>query len=486
VFTHSHIDHFGGVLGVISPEEVAARQVPIFAPVGFLDEATSENVLMGPAMGRRSMYMYGSHLPRSASGLVDDGLGKAVAYGTVGILPPTITIDRTPQEEMIDGVRFVFQNVPGSEAPAELTFFLPDRKAYCGAEMVSHTMHNLYTLRGAKVRNAQKWAGYIDDALAHAADAEVYFGSHHWPVWGKERIHEFLIKQRDVYSYTHDQTIRMMNAGMTAQEIADQIRLPKALDSFLDVHGYYGTLKHNAKAMYQYYLGWFDANPAHLDPLPEKESARKYVELAGGVEKVLDAAQAAFDLGDYRWTAELLNHVVFADPGNQRAKELLARTYDQLGYAAESAPWRNFYLTGADELRNGRPQQGVSRSSVYDMLLHTPVERFLEAMAAALNGPRAEDAHLKVNLVFPDLHESYVLEIQDAVLQHHKAPPATDANATLTLPKPMFLRMMTGQAGIGDFLLNKEIQVAGSRVDLLRFLGLFDRAPGNFAIVTPE
>jgi alkyl sulfatase BDS1-like metallo-beta-lactamase superfamily hydrolase len=486
VFTHSHVDHFGGVLGIITLEEVAARHVPVVAPVGFLEEATSENVLMGPAMGRRSMYMYGSRLPRSATGLVDDGLGKAVAYGTVGILEPTLLINRTPQPETIDGVRFVFQNVPGSEAPAELTFFLPDLKAYCGAEMVSHTMHNLYTLRGAKVRDAKKWAGYIDDALTHAADAEVYFGSHHWPVWGRERIRDFLTKQRDIYRYTHDQTIRMMNAGLTMQEVAEQIRLPKSLDSFLDAHGYYGTLRHNTKAVYQYYLGWFDANPAHLDPYPPEEAARHYVELAGGPDKAIALAQASFDKGDYRWAAELLNHVVFAAPGNRAAKELLARTYDQLGYAAESAVWRNFYLTGAYELRNGGPQEGVAASSLLDMLQHTPVERFLEAMAAALNGPRAEDAHFKVNLVLPDLQESYVLEIQNAVLQHHRAPPAADANATLTLPKPMFLRMMTGKAGIADFLVNKEIQVEGSRVDLLRFLSLFDRSRGNFAIVTPD
>jgi alkyl sulfatase BDS1-like metallo-beta-lactamase superfamily hydrolase len=347
-------------------------------------------------------------------------------------------------------------------------------------------MHNLYTLRGAKVRDAKKWAGYIDDALTHAADAEVYFGSHHWPVWGRERIRDFLTKQRDIYRYTHDQTIRMMNAGLTMQEVAEQIRLPKSLDSFLDAHGYYGTLRHNTKAVYQYYLGWFDANPAHLDPYPPEEAARHYVELAGGPDKAIALAQASFDKGDYRWAAELLNHVVFAAPGNRAAKELLARTYDQLGYAAESAVWRNFYLTGAYELRNGGPQEGVAASSLLDMLQHTPVERFLEAMAAALNGPRAEDAHFKVNLVLPDLQESYVLEIQNAVLQHHRAPPAADANATLTLPKPMFLRMMTGKAGIADFLVNKEIQVEGSRVDLLRFLSLFDRSRGNFAIVTPD
>ena len=486
IFTHSHIDHFGGALGVISAQEVAQRKVPVVAPVGFMEEATSENVLMGPAMGRRAMYMYGSRLDRSALGLVDEGLGKAVAYGTVGILPPDRIVDRTPQEMTIDGVRLVFQNVPGSEAPAELTFYLPQLKAYCGAEMLSHTMHNLYTLRGAKVRDALKWADYIDQALVHAGEAEVYFGSHHWPVWGRDRIAQFMTAQRDVYRYTHDQTVRMMNAGLSMREVAEQIKLPKALDAFLDAHGYYGTLRHNAKAVYQFYLGWFDANPANLDPLPPREAAGHYVALAGGEARAVAAAQAAFDEGDLRWAAELLSHVGLAAPGNADAKQLLARTYDQLGWAAESAPWRNFYLTGAYELRNGAPKAGIPPSLLLDMLAFTPVERFLEAMAGALNGPRAEGVNLKVNLVLSDAGESHVLDIANAVLHHHRAPPAPDANATLTLTKPMFLKLMTGTAGVKDTLLSDDLAIAGSRIDLLRFFALFDKATGVFPIVTRD
>lgn len=486
IFTHSHVDHFGGALGVISAQEVAQRKVPVVAPIGFMEEATSENVLMGPAMARRSMYMYGSRLERSALGLVDDGLGKSVAYGSVGILAPDRIVDHTPQEMTIDGVRMVFQNVPGSEAPAELTFYLPQLKAYCGAEMLSHTMHNLYTLRGAKVRDATKWADYIDQALAHAAQAEVYFGSHHWPVWGKERIAQFMTAQRDVYRYTHDQTVRMMNAGMSMREVAEQIKLPKALDAFLDAHGYYGTLRHNAKAVYQFYLGWFDGNPANLDPLPPREAASRYVALAGGEAKALAAAQSAFDKGELRWAAELLNQVVLAAPGNAEARQLLARTYDQLGWAAESAPWRNFYLTGAYELRNGAPKAGIAPSLLLDMLAFTPVERFLEAMAGSLNGPRAEGVKLKLNLVLSDIGESHVLEIDNAVLHHHTAAPAADANATLTLTKPIFLKMMTGTAGVKDTLLSDDLSIAGSRIDLLRFFALFDKATGAFPIVTRE
>jgi alkyl sulfatase BDS1-like metallo-beta-lactamase superfamily hydrolase len=326
LFTHSHVDHFGGALGVVSAEEAAARALPVVAPAGFLEEATSENVLMGPAMARRSMYMYGSRLPRSPRGLVDEGLGRAVAYGRVGILPPTLLVERTGQEVTLDGVRFVFQSVPGSEAPAEITFLLPEKKAWCGAELVSHTMHNLYTLRGAKVRDALRWAGYVDEALEMVsgpravADVEVTFGSHHWPVWGRERIAAFLTAQRDVYRYIHDQTVRMMNAGMGPGEIAEGLRLPRSLDAFLDAHGYYGTVRHNARAVYQFYLGWYDANPASLDPLPREEAGRRWVELAGGAEKLLAAARAAHERADYRWAAELLSHMVFADPRNAPAR----------------------------------------------------------------------------------------------------------------------------------------------------------------------
>jgi alkyl sulfatase BDS1-like metallo-beta-lactamase superfamily hydrolase len=486
IFTHSHVDHFGGALGVVSAAEVVERHIPVVAPVGFMEEATSENVLVGPAMGRRAMYMYGVRLDRSARGLVDDGLGKTVAFGSVGILEPSVTVAKSGQEETIDGVRFVFQNVPGSEAPAELTFQLPEKKAYCGAEMLSQTMHNLYTLRGAKVRDALKWAQYIDEGIAQLGDTEVYFGQHHWPLWGHQRIVDFMERQRDVYRYTHDQTVRMINAGMTSREIAETIRLPKSLDAFMNVHGYYGTLKHNAKAVYQFYMGWFDGNPANLDPLPPQEAGKRYVELAGGAGKVLAAAQAAYDGGDYRWAAELLNHLVFAEPGNDNAKALLARTYSQLGYVAESAPWRNFYLTGAYELQQGRPKVGVTPAMLIDMLAHAPVERFLEAMAGGLNGPSADGKDLKVNLSFSDLGVNYVLHVKNAVLHFRKTAPAADANATLTLTKPIFLKMMTGTAGVKDTLLSDDLKVDGSKIDLLRFFALIDKAPGTFPIVTPR
>ncbi len=483
VFTHSHIDHFGGALGVMSPQEVAARNIPVVASDGFMEEATSENVMVGTAMGRRSIYQFGKNLERSPKGMVDTGLGKGVAYGNFGILQPTQLITQPTQEMMLDGVRFVFHNVPGAEAPAEMTFSIPEMKAYGGAENLAQTMHNLLPVRGAKVRDALRWANYMDQALDQARDAEVYFGQHNWPVWGRERIAEFITKHRDVYKYTHDQTVRLINAGYTPREIADKIKLPKSLESFFGARGYYGDLRHNAKAVYQFYLGAYDGNPANLDPLPPEQSAKHYLELIGGADKAVAAAQIAFDTGDYRWAAELLNHAVFGQPDHAGARELLARTYDQMGYMAEAATWRNSYLTAAAELRNGPPKKGVDRASFIEMLAQTPIERFLEAMAASLNGPAAEDKNWKINLVLSDTKDSFVLWIENAVLHYKKSEPAPDANATLTLTKGFFIKMMAGTAGVKDFLFSDELKIDGSKVDLVRFLTLIDKAPGTFAIV---
>jgi alkyl sulfatase BDS1-like metallo-beta-lactamase superfamily hydrolase len=484
IFTHSHADHFGGALGVLSADEARARQVPIVAPAGFMAEATSENLLMGTAMVRRAAYMYGSRLPTAAHGLVDTGLGQALAIGRVGLLPPTHVVEASNEELLLDGVRFVFHNVPGSEAPAEFTFSMPDLKAYCGAELMGHTMHNLYTLRGAKVRDSLLWARYLDQARVHAAEADVVFNQHHWPVWGRERIDDFIVKQRDVYKFIHDQTVRLMNAGLSAAEIAKTLRLPKALQDHLNTRGYYGTLRHNVKAVYQFYLGWFDAHPANLDPHPPVEAGRRYVEALGGADAVIAKAQAAFDSGDFRWASELLKHAVYADADNTAARELLARSFEQLGYASEASTWRNFYLTGALELRLGAPETGVDRAAMLDMLQHTPVERFLEAMAASLNAEKAGDTALTINLVFSDLGESWVLRLANGVLHHTPMPPVADANATLTVSKDFFLRLLTGGAGASDLLLSDAVSIEGSRIDLGRFLRLVDKAQGTFPIVT--
>ena len=484
IFTHSHADHFGGALGVATAQEVVERKIPVIASEGFMEEATSENILVGTAMARRSMYQFGKNLERSAKGLVDTGLGKNVAYGSIGILQPTQLIKQPTQELTLDGVRFVFHNVPGAEAPAELSFSIPDRQVYGGAENLAQTMHNLLPVRGAKVRDALRWASYMQDALDQMTDIEIYVGQHNWPIWGKARISEFISKHRDVYKYTHDQTVRLANAGYTPREIADTLKLPKSLADYLGTRGYYGDLRHNVKAVYQLYLGAYDGNPANLNPLAPQESAKRYLELIGGADKAVAAAQTAFDKGDYRWAAELLNHAVFGAPSNKGAKELLARTYDQMGYMSEAATWRNSYLTAAAELREGPPKKGIDRSFLIDMLMETPVERFFEAMAASLDGPAAEGKDLTINLVLTDRKESYVLWIENAVLHFKKAPPATNANATLTLTKPIFIRMMAGTAGVKDTLLSDELKIDGSRIDLVHFFSLIDTAAGTFPIVT--
>ena len=484
IFTHSHADHFGGALGVISAKEVAERKVPVIASEGFMEEATGENIMVGTAMARRSIYQFGKDLARSPTGNVDTGLGKNVVYGTIGILQPTQLVTQPTQEMVLDGVRFVFHNVPGAEAPAEMTFAIPEKKAYGGAENLAQTMHNLLPVRGAKVRDSLRWATYMQQALDQLGDSEIYFGQHNWPIWGNARIAEFIAKHRDVYKYTHDQTVRLINAGYTPREIADTVKLPKSLSDHFGARGYYGDLRHNVKAVYQFYLGAYDGNPANLDLLPPQESAKRYLELIGGADKAVAAAQTAFDKGDYRWAAELLNHAVFGQPDHKGAKELLARTYDQMGYMSEAATFRNSYLTAAAELRNGPPKKGIDRSYFLEMLAQTPVERFLEAMAAGLDGPAAEGKNLKVNLVLSDTKETFVLWIENAVLHWKKADPANDANATLTLTKGIFIKMMAGTAGIKDTLLSDDLKIGGSKIDLVRFFTLIDKAPGTFAIVT--
>lgn len=482
VMTHAHIDHFGGVLGIVSPQEVAARKIPVVASYGFMEEATSENIMVGVAMGRRSMYQFGKDLPRSTTGNVDNGLGKDVVYGQAGVMAPNWIIVKSYQPTQLDGVDFVFNNVPGAECPAELTFSIPAKKLYNGAENLAQTMHNLLPIRGAKVRDALLWSKYLQQALDNLGDTEIYIAQHNQPMWGTQRIREFMTVHRDVYKYTHDQTVRLMNQGLTPREIADQISLPDSLSQHLGARGYYGDLRHNVKAVYQFYLGAYDGNPANLNPLPPTESGKRFMELIGA-DKAVAAAQAAYDKGDYRWAAELLNHAVMADADNRSARALLAKTYEQMGYMSEAATWRNAYLTGAMELRDGPPKKGVSKANIIDMLHQVPTERFLEAMAAGINGPDAVGKNLKINLVLTDSKEQYVLWLENAVLHHKSAPPASDANATLTLTRDILVKIIAGTAGAKDTLMSDDLQVKGSKIDLVRFFGLMDKAPGTFPIV---
>ncbi|HWP67519.1 MAG TPA: alkyl sulfatase dimerization domain-containing protein [Candidatus Limnocylindria bacterium] len=485
IVTHNHVDHFGGIDAVLPADPAARAAVRVVAPKGFLEEATSENVLAGVAMSRRAAYMYGLPLARDPRGHVDTGLGKAPARGTISIAEPTDLIDHTPQEIAIDGVRFVFQYAPDSEAPAELAFYLPDRRAYCGAEIVTHTLHNVYTLRGAKVRDALRWSGYIEDALARFGDAEVVFASHHWPVWGNERVRAFLASQRDMYRYIHDQTLRLANQGATPGEIAETLELPANLRTRFSSRSYYGTLRHNVRAVYQRYFGWYDGNPAHLDPLPPEEAGKRYTAAMGGAAAVLKQARAAFEAGEYRWAAMLLDHLVFAEPGNDEARALLADTYEQLGYQAESGPWRDEYLTGALELRRGVQSEPLDLAASAGLLRHLPPELFFESLGARLNGPKADGRRVVVNVTFTDLEQNWVLTVENAVLRHAQAAPAADAAATVRLTREMLVRLVTGQAGLRDLALSPDLDVDGSRMELLGFFRLFDRPDGRFAIVTP-
>ncbi len=485
ILTHSHADHFGGIDAVLPEDEAARAAVPIIAPAAFMHEATSENVIAGVGMARRATLMYGMPLAVSERGHVDTGLGKEPARGRISLAAPSDLVDRTPQPMEIDGVRFVFQHAPHSEAPAELTFYLPDKRAFCGAEIVSHTMHNLYTLRGAKVRDALLWSGYIDEAIELFGDAEVVFASHHWPTWGNAEVIGYLKKQRDTYKYIHDQTLRLANSGATPREIAEQIELPESLRSTFASRGYYGTVRHNSKAVYQWYFGWYDGNPANLDPLPPVDAGRRYVAAMGGADEVLRKANEAFERGELRWAATLLNHLVFDEPGSAEAKGLLARVYDQLGYRAEAGPWRDVYLTGAHELRHGISGGGIDLATAMDLMRQVPLERFFESMATRIVGADAEGKDTVVNFVFTDLGETHVLYLENSVLHHDKRAADPQADATVRLTRNFFLRLAMRQVGLREAIFSDDLKVEGSRLELLRFFSLVEAPDAAFPIVTP-
>jgi len=485
VFTHSHIDHFGGIHGVVTPEAIANGAVEIVAPGQFMAEATSELVLAGRVMGRRADYMFGRRLTRSPRGPIGSGLGKQPAIGTLTIAAPTLTVAEDLERHTVDGVDFVFQVVSGSEAPSEFVFYLPKWRALCGAELVSRNLHNLYTLRGAKVRDALAWSGFIEATRRQFPDTEVLFNSHHWPVWGSADIQQFLMGHRDIYRYIHDQTLRLAGQGMTPTEIADAIELPESLKRSFPLQGYYGTVRHNSRAVYQFYFGWYDANPANLNPLTPVQAGRRYVELLGGADRVLSAARVSYAEGDYRWVAELLNHVVFAEPDHTEARALLADTYDQLGYQASSGPWRDVYLSGAYELRNGPPETPLPTGSIRSLLRETPVDRVMELLATLVDGPAAAGNSLVLNFTITDLGRNFVLRLENAVLHHREEAPADDASVTINVSHAFLLDLLLGSVDAATLLTTNDLDIEGSRVDLVRFLSLLQVPDGTFAIVTP-
>lgn len=464
IITHSHIDHFGGINGVVSQEEVTAGTVEIIAPEGFYESSISENILAGNGMSRRAMYMFGTLLPTDSSAFIGNGLGQSVSVGTYGILKPTTTIQETGQQLNIDGIDIIFQNTPGAEAPAECMFYFPQYKAFCQAEEINHTLHNLYTLRGAEVRNGLKWAKYIDESIQlFGEEVEISFGSHHWPTWGKKDIHELWKKQRDVYKFIHDQTLYLANNGYTMLEIAEMIQLPKSLSSYFANRGYYGTLSHNAKAQYQLYYGWFDGNPATLHALPPTEAATKYVEYMGGSAQILEKVQQDIDKGEYRWAAMVLNHLIFAEPKNQSARNLLAKTYQQLAIRAESGPWRNFYLTGAQELQEGIiTKHSFGSSSRADIITKMSLENFYDYMAVRLDRTKAVGKEYTFNLIFPDVNETISLYLENEVLHNRPGVLAENPTATITMDRSVFNDLITNKAIAKDKMVSGEIKIEGN------------------------
>jgi len=482
IFTHSHGDHFGGVLGTLTAEE--KKTVTVIAPEGFIEESTSENILAGPTMIRRLGYMYGGRLARTERGHVDTGLGKHPGMGTVGILQPNVIIAKTPQPMKVDGVDFVFHNAPGTEAPAELMFYLPKLKAFCGAEVTSRNMHNLYTLRGAKVRDALAWSNAIEKARMTFADADIYFASHHWPIWGQEKIQDFLKTQRDTYKYIHDQTLHLAHSGATPIEIAEKLKLPESLRTTFSSRGYYGTVSHNSKAVYQGYYGWFDGNPANLNPLTPVDAGKEYVEFMGGAEALLAKAAQSFEEGKYRWVAQVLTHLVFAEPNNTEARSLLARTYDQLGYQSESGPWRDVYLTGAYELRHNRPEKGFDPANAKGMLMHAPLERYFDALAVRLDGEAADGENMTINFTFPDLNRTHVVTIENAVLHHYIGEPDPNADATITQDHETFVDIAVKKVKPLEAMMAGKLEV-DNLLAMRKFKGMTSDPDFTFDIVLP-
>ena len=485
IYTHSHADHFGGVKGFVSQEEVDSGAVKIIAPEGFVEHAVSENVYAGTAMNRRAGYMYGAALARGPQGQVGGGLGQTLSIGTVTLIAPTDIVTTTGHEDTIDGVRLVYQMAPDTEAPSEMLIYLPDFKALCAAEDATHTFHNLLTLRGAVVRDPHGWSQYLTETIdMFGDDVEVVFASHHWPTWGRERVVSFLSTQRDLYAYVHDQTLRLMNKGLTGPEIAEEIELPPSLENAWSAKGYYGSISHNVKAIYQRYLGWFDGNPASLWEHTPVEQSKRYVDFMGGADAVVDKARASFDEGDFRWVAQVLNHVVFAQPDHTDAKELLADTYEQLGYGSENGTWRSWYLSGTTELRQG--QFGTpTETTAPDVIGQLTPGMLFDAIAIQIDGPRAWDERLTIDIVLTDVDERYRLRLANGVLTYSTHSQKDAADATLTTTKRALPALALGGLST-DGLAEAGIELSGDGSVLARLAAVLEPGDKNFAIVTPE
>jgi linear primary-alkylsulfatase len=487
VYTHSHTDHYGGVRGVVDEADVKAGAVDVIAPAGFMKEIVSENVLAGTPMIRRAQFQFGATLPKGPRGQVDAGLGKVTSRGTVTLIPPTRIIAAPFETHRIDGVEIVFQLAPETEAPAEMHMFYPALRALNLAENATHNLHNTYPIRGAQVRDANAWARYLNEARDRfGPHADVVFAQHHWPVWDNPRVLDFLTKQRDLYKFLHDQTVRLMNHGWKAAEIAERLALPKSLSQTWHVRGYYGTMSHNSKAVYQRYLGWYDANPANLNPLPPVERGHKYVEYMGGAEAALGRARADFARGEYRFVAEAMSHLVFADPANMDARRLGADALEQLGYAAESATWRNAYLLGATELRQGLSNTAARAPVSPDVLRAMDLDHVFDLLGVRLNAEKAEGRHLVINWVFPEPDKPYVLNLENCALTYLVDRRSARADATVTLDRATLDRLLLRELSLADAMQSGGIRIDGDPASLVDLLGFLDDFSLMFEVVEPK
>ena len=482
IYSHSHADHFGGVHGLVSEDDVRTGRVQIIAPAGFMHHAVAENVIGGVAMARRAQFQFGHTLPKGVDGQVDAGLGKTLPLGRPGLIAPTRHIEAEHEVHVIDGLEIEFQLTPETEAPAEMHLYIPAERALNLAENATHTLHNLCPLRGAKVRDALAWSKYLHKALHRYGErTDVVLAQHHWPTWGRERARRFLAEQRDLYRVLHDQTVRLMSHGLKAAEIAEGLELPEALTQRWHGRGYYGTVSHNVKAIVQHYLSWYDAHPANLHALPPVPAARKTVEYMGGAAAVLARARADFERGEFRWVAEVMKQLVYAEPGNADARELAAQALEQMGFQAESATWRNAYLLGAREYREGPPPApGVAGQALLGALGN---ELLFDALAVRVNAAKAAGLAFEIAWHFGDSGEHWLCTLSNGSLSSLAVPaePAADLHVgtdRATLDAILQQRLAPPQA-----LAEGRLRLQGRAELLARFFALLDRFAGSFPVV---
>jgi alkyl sulfatase BDS1-like metallo-beta-lactamase superfamily hydrolase len=464
VYSHSHADHFGGVRGVVDEADVRSGKVKIIAPVGFMDHAVAENVYAGNAMSRRLFFQYGVLLPRSSFGHVDQSIGKNTAAGNLGLIPPNVIIEKDFETLTVDGVRMEFQNTPGTEAPAEMNTWFPDFKAFWAAENIVATIHNIYTLRGALVRDALEWSKQINVALyKYGQQAEVMFASHSWPRWGNDRIQEVMRAQRDTYAHLNNGVLHLANQGVTINQVHNVYEVPKSLQQQWAARSYHGSVEHNSRAVINRYLGYWDGNPTTLIPLSPEDSAPLYVEMMGGASKIIAKGRELFDQGKYRHAQEILNKLVYAEPQNQEAKDLLADVFEQIGYQQESPSVRNSFLAAALELRSGIPEGASPKTGGPDMVRAMTTDLWLDFLGIRLDSKKAEGKQFKINLVTPDNREKFVVELSNGTLTNIEGFQADDADLTVTIDREDLEKTMMGVVSFDEQIASGKAKMTGKR-----------------------